>query len=330
MTIRVAWVHSFKPSIIGSGSFMHELHASLSKTDIKPVMIGLGNLSSPLRIPFAFRQLKYETHDFDIIHAQYGSACGFLVSYLEKPKLLTLRGSDWYGYIGDSFLSSIRSNVAPLLTRLSLSRFHRIVTVSNKIKYEVSNNIPKKIICVLPSGIDLNLFRPLDRMQARRRMGYPNDKSPWVLFSSVTKHNPLKRPQLAMEAVKIAKQTIPDIKLMTMTNIPRKDVPSFVAACNVILLTSTHEGWPNVIKEGLACNIPFVSTDVSDLRSIADVENSCYVTEPSPEALAKCLIRSIRDSSRVNLAHYVASMEINLIAEKLNKVYKELYQELVL
>ena len=44
------------------------------------------------------------------------------------------------------------------------------------------------------------------------------------------------------------------------------NVSDFYSACDVTILTSNHEGFPNVVLESMACGTPVVVTDVSDNR----------------------------------------------------------------
>lgn len=48
----------------------------------------------------------------------------------------------------------------------------------------------------------------------------------------------------------------------------RRDVPELVASSDVLLVTSVHEGFPNVVLEGMACGTPVISTNYSDVRRI--------------------------------------------------------------
>jgi glycosyltransferase involved in cell wall biosynthesis len=48
----------------------------------------------------------------------------------------------------------------------------------------------------------------------------------------------------------------------------RDDMPAVYSLCDVTVLTSEHEGTPNVLIESLACGVPVVATDVADNRAI--------------------------------------------------------------
>lgn len=257
---------------------------------------------------------------YDLAHVQYGSGCGFVGSLLPLPKVLTLRGSDWYGIGPRTLAERIRDAATRTLTRASLSRYDRIISVSERIRSEVAAHVSTPVD-VIPSGIDLSKFVPGDRSAARATLGEQDDESPWILFSSAAEDSPVKRYSLARAAVDLLRHEYPGATIKKMTGVARSLVPTFVASCDVILLTSVHEGWPNIIKEGLACNVPFVSTDVGDLHELARRTPSCHVVEPTAEALAGALSRSLKEG-HPELRHLVESMDAEETARLTTEVYR--------
>ena len=59
------------------------------------------------------------------------------------------------------------------------------------------------------------------------------------------------------------------------------DIPSIMNGFDINLLTSNSEGWPNVLAEAMSCEIPSVSTNVSDVPHI--LGNSEYIANVDDE-----------------------------------------------
>lgn len=47
-----------------------------------------------------------------------------------------------------------------------------------------------------------------------------------------------------------------------------ENIPALLKKCDLLVLTSEHEGFPNVILEGMAANLPIVTSDVGDSKNI--------------------------------------------------------------
>lgn len=321
--MKAAWVHTFPPCPAASGIFMRVLADGVRRQGVEVEMIGVAGQCRSWRLVRPRGDTRDRAARCDLVHAQYGSGCAMFSSRLAGRRVVTLRGSDWYGWDSPTFKGQIHRLLSRQITRACLRRFDMVITVSDRMRAEVLQEVPGIRCESLPSGVDLARFRPMDRVDARRLLGAEEDSSPWVLFSSVLGRNPLKRQWLAQAAVEELQRVLPQVKLKTLTGRPHHEVPVFINACDVLLLTSTHEGWPNIVKESLACNVPFVSTDVSDLADIARVEPACHVADADPKALARCLADVLSRSRPSDLRRHVERMAVPLIATRLVRLYRD-------
>jgi glycosyltransferase involved in cell wall biosynthesis len=74
------------------------------------------------------------------------------------------------------------------------------------------------------------------------------------------------------------------------------DVRPFYAAADVLLLTSDHEGTPNVVMEAMASGLPVVSTDVGDVSELVKDGLSGFLVERENAAGAASAVESLLSS----------------------------------
>lgn len=328
--LRTLWVHNFDPSIAVGGVFMHTLANAVQACGVSVDMLYTGRLTSPVEIWRARALLRELSGEFDVVHAQYGSMCSLVATAARGRTLLSLRGSDWYRMSEGTLSERMHGALANALTRRTLPHFGRVVVMSDAMQREIDSQQPRlarEPVIVVTDGLDLDMFRPLDRQTCRTRLGHGDDQRPWVLMTTLFEDNPVKRVPLAKAVVALAQRALPDLVLKVATGLPHQDMPIWVNACNAILLTSEHEGWPNAIKEALACNVPFVSTDVSDLAKISAVEPSCHTALAEPQALAAALLDTLGHVRPQTLREHVQAMEVHAVARRLCGIYREMMEQ---
>ncbi|MGB6105277.1 MAG: glycosyltransferase [Pusillimonas sp.] len=286
-------------------------------------MFALGNMRNPLTLIRNFIKVLLLSRDYDIVHAQFGSICGFLCGFLlSKKKVITLRGSDWHAAELPNMKRRWHHKLQNLLTRLSLPKYDKIVVVSNRMRREVTDRYPKADVLVLPSPVNPNLFFPIDKRQAREKLGL-NLAHKIFLFPVVNIRNPIKRPWL----VQSVQRSLPnDIEIITASGLPHQKMPLLYNAVDAIILPSFYEGWPNVIKEGLMCNTPFIATDISDLKEISEKFPSCLIIEPTEIDLYNALVNFSPSNETVREAVQGLSLD-HLNGMLIRKCYESLWRE---
>ena len=168
----------------------------------------------------------------------------------------------------------------------------------------------------------LNDFRPLDRTDCRNRLGWPNDRLNVLIPTS--HGDPRKRPELAYAAVTVAEGWGIKIEIHHLKNVPHDQVPIWLNASDAVLLTSLHEGSPNVIKEALACDVPVVSVEVGDIRERIQEIDGCYIAYAEPNNLASKLKLVHDGSRRVNGRKAVQNLSLREVALRLKQFYDEI------
>jgi glycosyltransferase involved in cell wall biosynthesis len=79
----------------------------------------------------------------------------------------------------------------------------------------------------------------------------------------------------------------------------RQDVPEILKQSNLLLSTSLHEGFPNVVIEAMSAGTPVVSTDYSDIKQI--LPNAWQVIEGrNPSDLADAVVRADGERARIS------------------------------
>ena len=323
--MRVLWTHNFNPEIMNSGVFMHITAEGVRKLGVDLTLLYIGNLRSIDGLLQARKNVRQLAGKYDLIHAQYGSACAVSSAAAKGiPKVLSIRGNDWSVHSNKLDFHFLHTRLARFMTRAVIREYNAIITVSNRIASEVQCLYPNSRIFTIPSPIDLERFIPLDKERARAALGFPNNNEKWILFTSLGSNDPVKRISVAKAAVEKANDRMGNIKLRVATGFDHNTMPLFVAACDLILCTSETEGWPNSIKEALACNIPFVATDVSDLRDIAKQEPSCRICPPDTDILAENICDVLSQKTLPDLRRYVLEMGVPLISRRILDLYKSI------
>jgi glycosyltransferase involved in cell wall biosynthesis len=159
----------------------------------------------------------------------------------------------------------------------------------------------------LPNGCDTTAFRPDpdERRAVRAELGVADDA---ILAVSVARVHPQKDHATLLAAARIAHRADPRIHLVmigTGTELllpgwgrdegptvlglgPRPDVARLLRGCDLVVSSSTTEGLPNALLEGMATGLPAVVTDVGDCRAVVG-DTGRVVPASDAEALGAAL-----------------------------------------
>lgn len=301
--------------------FAQRFEASVLKAGIDVRNFWLLSRTSPKVIFNERLRFRKEIRRFkpDIVHAYYGTVTSFFcLMNSRKPLIITFHGSDLNPVPSDNFFRYVFSY---LLSQLSALFAKRIVCVSKGLKRRLWWK--KDRSSVIPCGINMNIFKPMEREKARNRLGW-DEVDKIILFNART--DPIgKRLDLAESAIKLVKESLPDTKLFVFQGkTPPSEMPLYYSAADAFLMTSDFEGSPMVIKEALACNLPVVSVDVGDVSKRIENVHPSYIVKRDPRALADALVQILTSLARSNGREIVKEISEDRVAEQVIELYREI------
>jgi glycosyltransferase involved in cell wall biosynthesis len=283
---------------------------------VAPLTLAAGARSTIARLIEAGR-------DFDLIDAHYyypdGAAAALLARWFRKPFVVTGRGTDlnllpdyavprkWIGWTARRAAASILVS-RPLQERL------------------VQLGAERERTHVLRNGVDLDRFRPLDRLECRRRLGLEEGR--WLL--SVGHLVALKGHDIAIAALP---GLPPDVRLAIVGDgeerrrlaavaarldvtervrlvgaVPQDELVCWYNAAVALVLCSSREGSPNVVLESLACGTPVAATAVGGVPELLeDPAAGRLIAERTPSALAAAVLEIFAAGIRPSAVRAYAS-----------------------
>ena len=263
------------------------VYAQMAAAPIPKVGMWVAPFLMALGAATAFRQLRDEGFDFEVIDAHYyypdGVAAALLAQWFKRPFTVTARGSDIN-------LISRFTWSRWLMTR-SANRAKASIGVSSALVQKMKQiGFDERKLHTMRNGVDLQLFQPpMHRRAVRGQLGL--DGHPVIL--TVGNLNEHKGQALVIRSLPHILAQFPKARLVVLGDGPDAptlralvdslfltDCVTFVStmsqaklcqwygAADVLVLASTREGWPNVLLEAMACGTPVVAADVGGVREI--------------------------------------------------------------
>lgn len=310
------------------GIFMKEQVESVEKYGVENTIIFSNGLKSNPKIKFSATFIHLKTalklfwhlrrHKYDVIHC-HNVLAGLILQIAQglndRNTVLSLQNDpEFEGNSDNKFTEKLYPKFAKLI-----------------VKKQLKNKKEKFIY--LPNGVNMELFRPMDKGECKRKLGLDPNKR-YILFvdSNTFKARTQKRKDRLDETLRILREKYghTDIEELVMTKTAREDVPVWMNACELYLLSSDEEGSPNAVKECMACNVPVVATPVGNIRDMFDGVEECMMTEHlSAEELAECADKVLGSSALVNTRQFIIDkgLDMDSIAKKLFALYQELAVE---
>ncbi|MEQ1907422.1 MAG: glycosyltransferase [Vicinamibacterales bacterium] len=255
----------------------------------------------------------------DLVHAHYGY-CGWLARVqLAKPVVVSFMGDDLLGTPDTDGRTTVPSRLVVQANR----RLARIVDAVIVKSQEMARIVAPVNAHVVPNGVDLQSFTPMEPAEARLMLGWTDDKH-YVLFPG-NPAVPRKGHALASAAAaRAAPRMRKPIELRTLRGISPLHVPLYMNACDAMLMTSLLEGSPNVVKEAMACNLPVVSVEVGDVSEMLAGVHGCALCPRDAELLGRALSEVLACGQRTTGRAALQSKELDLtsVARRVKAIYE--------
>lgn len=253
-----------------------------------------------------------------------------------------------------------RSNVlAYRLTR----RFVDVIIANSKAGVESNSRVfkrPSSDYRVVHNGVDTERFRPMDGRKTREKLGIPLQCPVVGAFANFKKQ---KNHAMLFRAFKLVLEHLADARLLLVGDKPAdsrgkldgykaqldrlvdelgirqqcvflghcEDIEYLYPACDITVLSSLHEGTPNVLLESMACGVPVVATNVCDNEYIVRDGEVGYLVAVGDEVEMAHRIQTLlcdnllrQKMGQKARAWVQEEFSTKRLAEKMESVYVEL------
>lgn len=300
------------------GAFVHSQVQSLEKLGVDITLYEIKGWRSSWNYARALRELPTvaRRNRFQVVHAHYGLSGAAVVRVQDVPIVVSFCGDDLLGRTDEAGRITIKSRLLVRLSHVAARRADGVIVKSD----EMRRRLPEiERVEVIPNGVDLSLFAPVSREDARRQLGWPASGS--ILLFAGSREEPRKNWPLACEVERRLQASGRDVRLVSMYDRPQHDVALAMNAADILLLPSYHEGSPNVVKEAMAVGLPVVAAPVGDCLERLQGCSPSVVVARNPEAFSDAAAAILSTVRRSNGRALVEPLELSRVASHVLAVY---------
>jgi len=197
--------------------------------------------------------------------------------------------------------------------RDTIADCQKVIVATEKEKQDLVryyHALPEKV-GVVPCGVNMDLFKPIDKMSARQKLGLTDENiilyvgriDPLKGIDQLLKTMPLLKNHNGLRLIVIggdenSREEVGRLQKLaaglgisdrvTFRGLIKQDrLSDYYSAADVCVVPSYYESFGLVPLESLACGTPVVATDVGDLKHIIRQGETGYIVpDNSPEKLA--------------------------------------------
>jgi len=211
------------------------------------------------------------------------------------------------------------------LQRFSVRRADRIIAVTSKLKEALYKDygVPQDKITVIQNGADTDLFKPIDIIEAREKLGLDKNRNYICFVGSLWQVQGLEylirsiplvlekcpgtcfmivgNGPIVNELINLSESINVSANLIFTGDVPYREVPVYINASDVCVAPFTLERnermgvSPLKLCEYMACQKPVVTSRLDGLEIVEENTAGCLVEPNSVQELATAIIKLLQD-----------------------------------
>ena len=217
-----------------------------------------------------------------------------------------------------------------------------VTTVSHALKNKISD-IRKKNVFVIQNGVDLKLFRPMNKPQCRKSLNLPKDVKIIAYAGSIQRSQGIN---LVLGVFEELRKDIKNLRLVVagrfvgsekkyidlnqdgiiyLKSLTQDKIARLINAADVAILPNPDNNFirycfPYKILEYMACNAPIVATDIGDVSLLLRKYKGSLCKPNDSVDLADKIISKLKENKKVDYSKDIKNLTWEKLAKKLDKI----------
>lgn len=196
-----------------------------------------------------------------------------------------------------------------------------VICVSTKNKDEsigLNLTAPEKCI-VAPNSTFESLFKKMDKIECRKKLGLPLDKFIVVFVGSFNSRKGSNRLAEAISRIKEkdvfsmfigAGKEIPSCNnIIFLGSVKHDELPVFLNSADAFVLPTLQEGCCNAVVEAMSCGLPIISSNLSFNWDVLNEHNSIMIDPLNIEDIMTAIV-ALRDNAQLRESLGRGSLEM--------------------